>query len=131
MDYNRLCLIIAVLEKRLGLKFYQNDVYINVTGGLRLDTPSADVAIALALISSITDRPVKNKTLCFGELGLAGECRASSFAEIRIKEAKRLGFETVIIPKKNKEKMVGIDSEGVMPVGSVYELLTVLKQKND
>ncbi|MBQ1934741.1 MAG: DNA repair protein RadA [Clostridia bacterium] len=131
VDYNRLCLIIAVLEKRLGLKFYQNDVYINVTGGLRLDTPSADVAIALALISSITDRPVKNKTLCFGELGLAGECRAASFAEIRIKEAKRLGFETVIIPKKNKEKMVGIDSEGVMPVGSVYELLTVLKQKND
>ncbi len=131
VDYNRLCLIIAVLEKRLGLKFYQNDVYINVTGGLRLDTPSADLAIALALISSITDRPVKSKTLCFGELGLAGECRASSFAEIRIKEAKRLGFETVVIPKKNKEKMVGITENGVTSVGSVYELLTVLKQNNN
>ncbi len=129
VDYNRLCLIIAVLEKRLGLKFYQNDVYINVTGGLRLDTPSADLAIALALISSITDRPVKSKTLCFGELGLAGECRASSFCELRIKEALRLGFETVVIPKKNGEKLIG-SSSGTLAVSSVYELLRVLEPKN-
>ncbi len=131
VDYNRLCLIIAVLEKRLGLKFYQNDVYINVTGGLRLDTPSADLAIALALISSITDRPVKSKTLCFGELGLAGECRASSFCELRIKEAKRLGFESVVIPKKNGEKLVGVGKEGVIAVKSVYELLTVLAKNEN
>jgi len=131
VDYNRLCLIIAVLEKRLGLKFYQNDVYINVTGGLRLDTPSADLAIALALISSITDRPVKKRVLCFGELGLAGECRASSFSELRIKESKRLGFNSVVLPAKNCEKLLGTSTEGLIPVKSVYELLTVLEPKQN
>ncbi|MBR6741911.1 MAG: DNA repair protein RadA [Clostridia bacterium] len=129
IDYNRLCLIIAVLEKRLGLKFFQNDVYINVTGGLKLDTPSADLAIALALISSITDRPVKPSTICFGEIGLAGECRATSFCELRIKEAMRLGYTTAIIPKTNALKLVGDVKNNVMGVGSIYELLSALESK--
>lgn len=129
VDYNRLCLILAVLEKRLGLKFYQNDVYINVTGGLRIDSPSADLAIALALLSSITDRPVKRKTLSFGELGLAGECRAAPFGELRIREARRLGFEHIVLPKKNKNKLVGVSAEGLTAVGSAYELLRALEPK--
>ena len=74
VDYNRLCLIIAVLEKRLGLKFYQNDVYVNVIGGLHVDEPATDAAIALALISSLTDRCVPDDLIAIGELGLSGEC---------------------------------------------------------
>ena len=129
VDYNRLCLIIAVLEKRLGMKFWQNDVYINVTGGLRLDTPSADLAIALALISSMTDRPVKKKPICFGELGLGGECRASSFGEIRVKEADRLGFGRMLMPAKNKQKLTAKPSLELREVRTVSDLLLSLEKK--
>ena len=105
IDYNRMCLIIAVLEKRLGLKFYQNDVYLNVTGGLRLDEPSADLAIALALISGITDRVLPDDLIAFGEIGLSGECRAVSHFDYRVKEASRLGFNTIVFPRKNSKKL--------------------------
>ena len=85
IDYNRLCLIIAVLEKRLGLKFYQNDVYMNVIGGLYLNEPASDAAIALALLSSLTDKAVPDDLIAIGELGLSGECRAVSNLEQRVK----------------------------------------------
>ncbi len=132
VDYNRLCLIIAVLEKRLGLKFWENDVYINVTGGLRLDSPGADLAIALALISSITDRPVKKNTICFGELGLAGECRSTPFGDVRINESRRLGFETIVMSKNNRDKYSGRKTSDLVGISKVYELLKVLEpKKND
>ncbi len=131
VDYNRLCLILAVLEKRLGLKFYQNDVHINVTGGMRLDTPTADVAIALALISSITDRPVKEKMLAFGELGLAGECRSALHANLRIGEGKRLGMKTFVVPKKNAAPHKDDNDINVCGVSNVYELLRFLKKPEE
>ena len=101
IDYNRLNLLLAVLEKRLGMKFSQNDVYINVTGGLRLDEPAADLAVCMALVSSFSDRPINDRTVVFGEIGLSGECRMVSYAEQRVREAERLGFEQVIIPQRN------------------------------
>ncbi len=126
IDYNRLCLIIAVLEKRLGLKFYQNDVYMNVIGGLYLNEPASDAAIALALISSLTDKAVPDDLIAIGELGLSGECRAVSNLEQRVKEAARLGFTKAIVPFKNVEKRKIDTNIELIPIHSIYEALRVL-----
>ncbi|MBE6647092.1 MAG: DNA repair protein RadA [Ruminococcaceae bacterium] len=126
IDYNRLCLIIAVLEKRLGLKFYQNDVYMNVIGGLYLNEPASDAAIALALISSLTDKAVPDDLIAIGELGLSGECRAVSNLEQRVKEAARLGFTKAIVPYKNVEKRKIDTTIELIPIHSIYEAIRVL-----
>ncbi len=97
-DYNRLALIIAVLEKRMGFYFSTLDVYINIVGGLRLDEPAGDLSIAMALYSGLTDKCIDEKLLAFGEIGLGGEVRNVSHIAQRINEAQRLGFETCIIP---------------------------------
>ena len=131
VDYNRMCLILAVLEKRLGLKFSQNDVYLNVIGGLRIDEPSADVGIALALISSLTDRVIPDDLIAVGELGLAGECRAVTSPEHRINEAKRLGFSTVILPHGNLEHRRIETDLSVVEARSIYETLSVLLPKTE
>ena len=130
IDYNRLCLIIAVLEKRLGLKFYQNDVYMNVIGGLHIDEPASDAAIALALISSLTDKSVPDDLIAIGELGLSGECRAVSNLEQRVKEAARLGFTKAIVPYKNVEKRQLDTTIELIPIHSIYETLGVLVSKD-
>ena len=130
VDYNRLCLIIAVLEKRLGLKFYQNDVYVNVIGGLHVDEPATDASIALALISSLTDRCVPDDLIAIGELGLSGECRAVSNLEQRVKEAARLGFTKAIVPYKNIEKRPIDTNIEIIPIHSIYEAISVLKKQN-
>ena len=123
-DYNRMCLLIAVLEKRMGLKFYENDVYLNVAGGIQLDEPSADLSIAMALISGITDRIIPDNLIAFGELGLAGEVRAVSHIDYRVKEAVRLGFTKIILPKKCLMSHIKVP-EGVELVGvsNIYQVL--------
>ena len=126
IDYNRLCLIVAVLEKRLGLKFYQNDIYMNVIGGLYLNEPASDAAIALALISSLTERAVPDDLIAIGELGLSGECRAVSNLEQRVKEAARLGFTKAVIPAKNIEKRTLETDIELIPINSIYEAIRVL-----
>lgn len=98
-DYNRLFLILAVLEKRLGLYYGGLDVYINIVGGLNLDEPAADLPVALALYSSLTDKLISDTLTAFGEIGLAGEIRGVSHIRQRVAEAQRLGFEKCIIPK--------------------------------
>ncbi|MBR7112496.1 MAG: DNA repair protein RadA [Clostridia bacterium] len=126
IDYNRLCLILAVLEKRLGLRFSANDVYINVIGGMRLDEPASDLAVAMALISSLTDRAVPDDLIAIGELGLSGECRAVSGLEYRVKEAARLGFRRAIVPCRNLEKR-GIKAEiELLPIKSIFDILKLL-----
>ena len=92
-DYNRMSMLLAVLEKRAGYFFNNMDAYVNVVGGLKLDEPAADLTVALALVSSLKDKAVDDKTIAFGEVGLAGEIRAVNNCEQRISEAKRLGFE--------------------------------------
>ena len=126
IDYNRLNLLLAVLEKRLGLKFSQNDVYINVTGGLKLDEPAADLALCMALISSYSDKPISDKTVVFGEIGLSGECRMVSYAEQRVSEAARLGFDTVIIPQRNN---VGLSDKNIRIRSSagIFDVLSCLQ----
>ena len=131
IDYNRLCLIIAVLEKRLGLKFYQNDVYMNVIGGLYLNEPASDAAIALALISSLTDKAVPDDLIAIGELGLSGECRAVSNLEQRVKEAARLGFTKAVIPAKNIEKRMPDSDIELIPINSIYEAIKVLVKSDN
>ena len=130
IDYNRMCLIIAVLEKRLGLKFYQNDVYLNVIGGLRLDEPASDVSVAMALISSVTNRIIPDDLIAVGELGLAGECRAVANLEQRIKEAARLGFTKAIVPYRNVEKRP-LECAGIklLPIRGIYEVLNLMKEQ--
>lgn len=100
LDYNRMAILIAVLEKRLGLYFGTLDVYINVVGGLWLDEPASDLSIALALYSSLLDRPVDAHLIAFGEIGLGGEIRNVSHIGLRVQEAQRLGFKRCIIPKQ-------------------------------
>ncbi len=131
IDYNRLCLILAVLEKRLGLRFSQNDVYLNVIGGLRLDEPAADIAVAMALISSLSDRAVPDDLIAVGELGLSGECRAVSGLEHRMKEAARLGFKRAVVPAKNLEKRKIKAEIELIPIGSIFEILKLLAPKQE
>ena len=124
-----MCLILAVLEKRLNLKFYQNDVYLNVVGGLSISEPAADLAIAAAMISSLTDRIVPDDLLVIGELGLAGEIRAVSNLEQRVREAARLGFTRAIVPYRNTEKRpLKVEGMKIIPVRGVYEVLRELKE---
>lgn len=131
LDYNRLYLILAVLEKRLGLRFSACDAYLNVVGGLRLEEPAADLPAALALVSGIKDLPIPDDLIAAGELGLAGEIRAISNIEQRIREAERLGFRRMLLPARNAElKRIGKTQIELIPIGSIYEALTVaLKAK--
>ena len=126
VDYNRMCLLLAVLEKRLGLRFSANDVYLNVIGGLRLDEPAADLATALAMISSITDKLIPDDLVAIGEVGLAGECRAVASLENRVREVKRLGFSRAVVPYRNIEKRPIDCRIKLIPIKSVYELLPLL-----
>lgn len=130
IDYSRMCLILAVLEKRLGLKFFQSDVYMNVIGGLHLDEPASDVSIALALISSLTNRVVPDDLVAVGELGLSGECRAVSNLEQRVREAARLGFRRAIVPYRNIEKRkIDCPEIELIPIKSIYEALRVMRDE--
>ena len=97
-DYNRLNLLLAVLEKRLGLMFSNLDTYINIVGGIRLDEPAADLAVAMALVSGLRDIPIDENTVAFGEIGLSGELRSVPRAQARVNEAARMGFTRCILP---------------------------------
>ncbi len=128
IDYNRMCLLLAVLEKRLGLKFSGCDVYLNVIGGLRIDEPAADAAIALALCSSIKDIPVPADLIVAGEVGLSGEVRAVSCVEQRAKEAERIGFTKIALPKRTvSKKPITSDNAEIIPISGIYDLLLMLK----
>lgn len=98
-DFNRLNLILAVLEKRFGYRFSTMDTYLNIVGGLHLDEPAADLSVALALVSGITDKPVPDNVVAIGEIGLSGEVRSVSRISARISEAARLGFDKCIVPR--------------------------------
>lgn len=131
-DYNRMCLLIAVLEKRMGLKFYENDVYLNVAGGINLDEPSADLSIAMALISGITDKVIPDDLIAFGEIGLSGEVRAISHVEYRVKEAVRLGFTKIVLPKKNINSSLKVPSNvELLGVSNIYQVLIHMRNKQN
>ena len=129
IDYTRTYLILAILEKRLGLRFSSNDVYLNVIGGLDLSEPAADLAIALALISSLTDTVIPDDLIAIGELGLSGECRGVANVSQRVKEAARLGFTKAVIPVRNFEHDKFECNIKLIPVKNVYDVLKVIKNQ--
>ena len=125
-DYNRLSMILAVLEKRAGYFFSNSDTYINIVGGLRVDEPAIDLSIAMALISSLKDEPVYEKAVVFGEIGLAGEIRSVSQAQLRVNEAVRLGFDRIVLPFHNLKGVQCTDAKliGVKNIREAFEAIT-------
>jgi len=115
MDYNRSMMILAVLEKRAGMMLGSQDVYLNVAGGLRITEPAADLAAAVAVGSNFREATLDERTIVIGEIGLAGEVRAVSQLEKRLREAARLGFNRAIVPAINKRR--GLKADGIEPVG--------------
>ena len=125
-DLNRLNLLMAVLEKRLGLSISNCDAYVNIAGGMRLQEPALDLGIVMAIVSSYKNRAIDDKTIVFGEVGLSGEVRAVNMAMNRIMEAKKLGFKECIVPKSCLEglsKMEGIKVIGVSNVREAIDLI--------
>lgn len=125
-DYNRVNLLMAVLEKRLGLKLSDCDAYVNIAGGIRMNEPAIDLGIVLAIVSSYKERPIDEKTICFGEVGLSGEVRAVSMAEQRVLEAKKLGFTTCILPQVSRESMRRVEGIRLVGVRTVKDAMDYL-----
>jgi DNA repair protein RadA/Sms len=125
VDHNRISLLVAVLGKRMGIEMGDQDIFVNVTGGLKVDEPAADLGVVSALISSFLDRSVDGDTVVFGEVGLAGEIRGVSQPELRIKEAKKLGFKKCLLSKSNLQACAatGMELVGISSVKGLMEAL--------
>ena len=125
-DLNRVNLLMAVLEKRAGIAMSANDAYINITGGIRMNEPAIDLGIILALASSYRDRPVDEKTMCFGEVGLSGEVRSVNMPQQRVLEAAKMGFETCILPITSLESVKNTKDIRLIGVSNVKEAISIL-----
>ena len=126
-DYNRVNLLMAVIEKRAGLRLAESDAYINIAGGIRMNEPAVDLGIVLAIISSYKEMPVPDDLICFGEVGLSGEVRAVNLAEQRIAEAAKLGFSRIIMPKVNLSGIRGKYSQlDLVGVENVQEAMRAI-----
>lgn len=124
-DQNRVNLLIAVLERRCGLRLGEYDAYVNIAGGIRMTEPAVDLGIAIAIASALFDKPVGDRVMAFGEVGLGGEIRAVSQAEMRVQEAKKLGFDTVILPKSNMRSIKNITGIRLIPVETLKEAISI------
>lgn len=125
LDHHRVSMILAVLEKRLGLFLQNQDAYINVVGGMRLDEPAVDLAVAVSVASSFRDRPTGPRDVFVGEVGLTGEVRSVARLEQRLAEARQMGFENAIIPQKNCRSLTPPEGLRIIGVGTVEEALEV------
>ena len=125
-DFNRLNLLMAVLEKRVGLQVSGCDAYVNIAGGMRLQEPALDLGIVMAIVSSYKNRAIDDKTVVFGEVGLSGEVRAVSMMEQRILEAKKLGFTQCMVPRSGTEGLSKIDGIKITPVASVRDAIELI-----
>lgn len=130
IDYNRLNLLIAIVEKRLNLEIGKYDAYVNITGGLRIAEPSMDLAVIMALISSYMNIEIPEDVMIFGEVGLSGEVRAVSNADQRIEEAARLGFHKIVLPAFHMKKLrqPNLSACELVPVRSIREAVKILKK---
>lgn len=126
VDYNKVILIAAVLEKKAGMALANHDIFIKVAGGMRLEEPAVDLGIAASIASNFIDKPVDPKTVIIGELGLAGEVRAINQAEPRIKEAAKLGFRRCILPKDNLKLLTSLKGMTLIGVKSVKEAIDAM-----
>jgi DNA repair protein RadA/Sms len=104
LEQNRLAMLLAVLHRHAGIATWEQDIFVNAVGGVRIGEPAADLAVCLAVVSSLTERPIPGKVAVFGEVGLAGEVRPAPQGQERLKEAAKLGFEKAIVPKAHKPK---------------------------
>ena len=125
-DYNRVNLLMAVLEKRLGMSLGICDAYVNIAGGIKMNEPAIDLGIVMALVSSYRNRPIDEKTIVFGEVGLSGEVRAVNMPEQRVAEAKKLGFETCILPEVSLKMVKEIQGIRLVGVKTVNEAVGII-----
>ncbi|MCI8504299.1 MAG: DNA repair protein RadA [Dorea sp.] len=126
LDYNRVNLLMAVLEKRLGFPLSNYDAYVNIAGGIRLSEPAADLGIVMAVASSYKNKPVSEDTIVFGEVGLSGEIRAVTMPEQRVAEAKKLGFKTCVIPEVSMKAVGTVSGIEVLGVKSVNQAINYM-----
>ncbi|MDH4099339.1 MAG: DNA repair protein RadA [Nitrospirota bacterium] len=126
VDHNRVSLLLAVLEKRAGLHLMGHDVFVNIVGGLRLDEPATDLGIVAAVASSFLDVPIPADTVVLGEVGLAGEVRAVSQAEARVREAAKLGFKRCVLPARSGDKLPKVKGMELVTVDTLQRLREVL-----
>jgi DNA repair protein RadA/Sms len=122
-DANRLHLLTAVLSRRTSIPLHDQDVYLNVVGGLRVEEPAADLAAALAIVSSMRDRPLASDLVALGEVGLSGELRGVGQLEQRLREAAKLGFSRALVPRSSTARVADLE---VMPVSTVREALSAM-----
>lgn len=125
-DYNRVNLLMAVLEKRVGIHLSNYDAYVNIAGGIKMNEPAVDLGIVMAIVSSYKNQPIDEKTIVFGEVGLSGEVRAVNMPEQRVVEAKKLGFTTCIMPEVSREVVKNIKGIKIIGVKTINEALQVL-----
>ena len=125
-DYNRVNLLMAVLEKRVGIHLSNYDAYVNIAGGIKMNEPAVDLGIVMAVVSSYKNQPIDEKTIVFGEVGLSGEVRAVNMPEQRVAEAKKLGFTTCIMPEVSREVVKNIKGIKIIGVKTINEALQVL-----
>ncbi|MDX9715805.1 MAG: DNA repair protein RadA [Thauera sp.] len=126
LEQNRLAMLLAVMHRHAGVVCFDQDVFVNAVGGVKITEPAADLAILFAIVSSLRDRPLKRGLAVFGEVGLAGEIRPAPRGQERLKEAAKLGFDTAIVPRANAPKQP-IEGMAVIPVGRVEEALEALR----
>ena len=128
VELNRVALLLAVIEKRLGLHLAGQDVYVNVVGGLQIDEPTIDLGIVMAVVSSFRDQPIDSRTVVMGEIGLGGEVRPVSQVELRVREACKLGFNRCLIPEPNLLKYQSIEGIKAIGIRDVRDVLEWVKQ---
>lgn len=125
-DYNRVNLLMAVLEKRIGLHLANCDAYVNIAGGIRMNEPAIDLGIVMAIVSSYKNRPVDERMIVFGEVGLSGEVRAVNMPEQRVAEAKKLGFETCVVPEVSLDMVKGIKGIKIIGVKTINDTMNLI-----
>ena len=133
IDYNRLTLLSAVLEKKLGMALYNQDIYINVVGGLRIDEPAIDLGVMLAIVSSFKNKPIRKNGVIIGEVGLTGEIRAVSQIEKRINEAAKTGFEYIVVPEINHKNLKNISKKEEIEViagNNIKDIISEILDRN-
>jgi DNA repair protein RadA/Sms len=125
LEANRLAMLLAVLHRHAGIATWEQDVFVNAVGGVRIGEPAADLAVCLAVVSSFSDKPIPAKVVALGEVGLAGEVRPAVRGQERLREAAKLGFERAIIPKSNvpKTKIAGLEVLAVERIDQAVKLL--------
>jgi DNA repair protein RadA/Sms len=125
-DYKRLAILLAVLEKKIGLHLSKYDVFVNIAGGIKIDEPSIDLAAAMSICSSFKDSPVESDTLVLGEIGLGGEIRTIGFIDRRIQEAAKLGFKKIVMPKSNMKNFKHNGKLEIIPVESIQDAIRLI-----